>query len=45
MEAPRQRPAAPKAQQRLDLEKGRKEAEAEDDQMLDIPAFLRRQTN
>ncbi len=44
-EAPRQRPAAPKAQPRLDLEKGPKEAAVDEDQMLDIPAFLRRQTN
>ncbi len=45
VDAQRQRPAAPKAQPRLDLEKGRKEAAVEDDQMLDIPAFLRRQSN
>ncbi|MEQ8653087.1 MAG: cell division protein FtsZ [Kiloniellales bacterium] len=44
-EAPRPRQAAAPQQPRLNLEEGRQEPRISDDQMLDIPAFLRRQSN
>ncbi len=44
-EAPRPRQAPTAQQPRLNLEEGRREPRMSDDQMLDIPAFLRRQSN
>ncbi len=44
-EAQRPRPPAAPQQPRLNLEEGRQEPRMSDDQMLDIPAFLRRQSN
>ncbi len=44
-EAARPRQPAMERQTRLNLDEGRREPRMSDDQMLDIPAFLRRQSN